>query len=180
LKIIECVPNFSEGRDEKVIEALSDAIKSVEGVRLLDVEFDPDHNRSVFTLIGEPQKVKEAALKAAELAVEKIDLTKHEGQHPRMGAVDVVPFIPLHGTTIGECIELSKEFAEEFSQKCNVPVYLYSKAATRPERVDLPNIREGEFEGLKDIIGKDPAKDPDYGPKKIHPTAGATATGART
>ncbi|MCK5151327.1 MAG: glutamate formiminotransferase, partial [Candidatus Thorarchaeota archaeon] len=95
LKIIECVPNFSEGRDKKVIDALSDAVKSVEGVRLLDVEFDPDHNRSVFTFIGEPQKVKEAALKAAELAVEKIDLTKHEGQHPRMGAVDVVPFIPL-------------------------------------------------------------------------------------
>ncbi len=179
LKIIECVPNFSEGSDKKVIDALADAVKSVEGVRLLDVEFDPDHNRSVFTFIGEPQKVKEAALKAAELAVEKIDLTKHKGQHPRMGAVDVVPFIPLHGTTIGECIELSKEFAEEFSKKCNVPVYLYSKAATRPERVDLPNIREGEFEALKDLIGKDPMKDPDYGPKKIHPTAGATATGAR-
>ncbi|MFW9850354.1 MAG: glutamate formimidoyltransferase, partial [Candidatus Thorarchaeota archaeon] len=125
------------------------------------------------------KKVKEAALKAAELAVEKIDLTKHEGQHPRMGVVDVVPFIPLHGTTIGECIELSKEFAEEFSKKCNVPVYLYSKSATRRERVDLPNIREGEFEGLRDLIGKDPTRDPDYGPKKIHPTAGATATGAR-
>ncbi len=179
MKIIECVPNFSEGRDKKIIDALAEAIKSVEGVRLLDVEFDPDHNRSVFTFIGEPQKVKEAALKAAELAVEKIDLTKHKGQHPRMGAVDVVPFIPLHGTTIGECIELSKEFAEEFSNKCNVPVYLYAKSATRPERVDLPNIREGEFEGLKDLIGKDPEKDPDYGPKKINPTAGATATGAR-
>ncbi len=179
MKIIECVPNFSVGRDKKLIDALADIIKSVEGVRLLDVEFDPDHNRSVFTFIGEPKKVKEAALKAAELAVEKIDLTKHEGKHPRMGAVDVVPFIPLHGTTIGECIELSKEFAEEFSKKCNVPVYLYSKSATRPERVDLPNIREGEFEGLRDLIGKDPTRDPDYGPKKIHPTAGATATGAR-
>jgi glutamate formiminotransferase/formiminotetrahydrofolate cyclodeaminase len=143
------------------------------------MEFDPDHNRSVFTFIGEPQKVKEAALKAAEVAVEKIDLTKHEGAHPRMGAVDVVPFIPLHGTTTGECIELSKEFAEEFSSKCNVPVYLYSKAATRPERVDLPNIREGEFEGLRELIGEDSSKDPDYGPNKIHPTAGATATGAR-
>ncbi len=179
VKIIECVPNFSEGRDKKVIDALADAIKSVEGVRLLDVEFDPDHNRSVFTFIGEPAKVKEAALKASKLAVEKIDLTKHSGQHPRMGAVDVVPFIPLHGTTIGECIAISKEFAEEFSAKCNVPVYLYAKSATRPERVDLPNIREGEFEGLRDLIGKDPAKDPDYGPKEIHPTAGATATGAR-
>ncbi|MFX1272831.1 MAG: glutamate formiminotransferase, partial [Promethearchaeota archaeon] len=121
MKIIECVPNFSEGTRQDVIDALADVIRSVEGVRLLDVEFDPDHNRSVFTFIGEPQKVKEAALKAAELAVKKIDLTKHRGAHPRMGAVDVVPFIPLHGTTIGECIELSKEFAEEFSSKCNVP-----------------------------------------------------------
>lgn len=179
LKIIECVPNFSEGKREDVIDALADTIRSVEGVRLLDVEFDPDHNRSVFTFIGEPQKVKEAALKAAELAVKKIDLTKHKGAHPRMGAVDVVPFIPLHGTTIGECIELSKEFAEEFSSKCNVPVYLYNKSATRPERADLPNIREGEFEGLRDLIGEDSSKDPDYGPNKIHPTAGATATGAR-
>ncbi|TXT54412.1 MAG: Methenyltetrahydrofolate cyclohydrolase [Candidatus Thorarchaeota archaeon] len=179
MKIIECVPNFSEGRRKEVIDALADAVKSVEGVQLLDVEYDPDHNRSVFTFIGEPEAVKQAALKAADVAVEKIDLTKHEGAHPRMGAVDVVPFIPLHGTTIGECIEISKQFAEEFSSKHDVPVYLYSKAATRPEREDLPNIREGEFEGLREVIGEDAAKDPDYGPKKIHPTAGATATGAR-
>ena len=111
VKVVECVPNFSEGRRKDVIDAIADAVKSVEGVRLLDVEFDPDHNRSVFTFIGEPQLVKQAALKAADVAVEKIDLTKHEGAHPRMGAVDVVPFIPLHGTTVGECIELSKEFA---------------------------------------------------------------------
>ncbi|MFX1481962.1 MAG: glutamate formimidoyltransferase [Promethearchaeota archaeon] len=179
MKVVECVPNFSEGRNKKIIDALSEAIKSVEGVRLLDVEFDSDHNRSVFTFIGEPQQVKAAALKAAELAVEKIDLTKHKGAHPRMGAVDVVPFIPLHGVTIGECIQLSKEFAEEFSKKCNVPVFLYSKSAARPDRFDLPNIREGEFEGLRALIGKDPNKEPDYGPNKIHPTAGATATGAR-
>lgn len=179
LKIIECVPNFSEGRRKDVIDAIAETVRSVEGVRLLDIEFDPDHNRSVFTFIGEPTKVKEAALKAADVAVEKIDLTQHEGAHPRMGAVDVVPFIPLHGTTIGECIELSKQFAEEFSSKHDVPVYLYAKSATRPERVDLPNIREGEFEALKEQIGELPEKDPDYGPKKIHPTAGATATGAR-
>jgi len=179
MKIVECVPNFSEGRRKDVIDALAEAIKSVEGIRLLDVEFDPDHNRSVFTFIGEPQKVKEAALKAAELAVDLIDLTKHKGQHPRMGAVDVVPFIPLHGTTIGECIELSKQFADEFANGKKVPVYLYAKSATRPERVDLPNIREGEFEGLKEQIGVDPAKTPDFGPETIHPTAGATATGAR-
>jgi glutamate formiminotransferase/formiminotetrahydrofolate cyclodeaminase len=179
LKVVECVPNFSEGRRKDVIDAIADAIKSVESVRLLDVEFDPDHNRSVFTFIGEPQDVKKAALKAADVAVEKIDLTKHKGAHPRMGAVDVVPFIPLHGTTVGECIELSKEFADEFSKKHNVPVYLYSKAATRKDRVDLPNIREGEFEGLRDLIGTDPEKTPDYGPNKIHPTAGATATGSR-
>jgi glutamate formiminotransferase/formiminotetrahydrofolate cyclodeaminase len=179
VKVVECVPNFSEGRNKKIIDALSEAITSVEGVRLLDVEFDADHNRSVFTFIGSPQQVKSAALKAAELAIEKIDLTKHKGAHPRMGAVDVVPFIPLHGTTIGECIELSKEFAEEFSKKCKVPIFLYAKSATRRDRVDLPNIREGEFEGLREEIGKNPEKDPDYGPTKIHPTAGATATGAR-
>ncbi len=179
MKIVECVPNFSEGRRKDVIDAIADAVKSVEGVRLLDVEHDPDHNRSVFTFIGEPQKVKEAALRAAEVAIEKIDLNKHQGAHPRMGAVDVVPFIPLHGVTIGECIELSKEFAEEYSSKFNIPVYLYAKSATRPDRVDLPNIRAGEFEGLRELIGTDPDKDPDYGPKKIHPTAGCTATGAR-
>lgn len=179
VKVVECVPNFSEGKRKDVIDALSDAIRSVDGINLLDVEFDPDHNRSVFTFIGEPDKVKEAALKAADIAVEKIDLTKHKGAHPRMGAVDVVPFIPLRGTTIGECIELSKEFAEEFSEKHGVPVFLYNKSATRPERVDLPNIREGEFEGLKELIGRDESKTPDYGPNKIHPTAGATATGGR-
>jgi glutamate formiminotransferase/formiminotetrahydrofolate cyclodeaminase len=179
VKIIECVPNFSEGRRKDVIDALAEAIRSVEGVRLLDFEFDADHNRSVFTFIGEPQKVKQAALKAADVAVEKIDLTKHEGAHPRMGAIDVVPFIPLHGTTIGECIELSKQFAEEFSAKHGVPVFLYASSSTRPERVDLPNIREGEFEALSEKIGADPTKEPDYGPNKIHPTAGATATGAR-
>jgi len=179
VKVIECVPNFSEGRRKEVIDAIAEAIKNIEGVRLLDIESDPDHNRSVFTFIGEPQSVKGAALKAADVAVERIDLTKHQGAHPRMGAVDVVPFIPLHGTTVGECIELSKEFAAEFSKKHGVPVYLYSKAATRPDRVDLPNIREGEFEGLRDLIGKDPSRTPDYGPNRIHPTAGATATGSR-
>jgi glutamate formiminotransferase/formiminotetrahydrofolate cyclodeaminase len=179
MKIVECVPNFSDGRNKEIIDALAKTIKSVEGVRLLDVEFDRDHNRSVFTFIGEPDNVKKAALKAAELAVEKIDLTKHQGAHPRMGAVDVVPFIPLHGTTIGECIELSKEFAKEFSEKCGVPVYLYSSSATRPDRVDLPNIRDPEFEGLRDLIGTDETRNPDYGPNKIHPTAGCTASGAR-
>jgi glutamate formiminotransferase/formiminotetrahydrofolate cyclodeaminase len=179
VKIVECVPNFSEGRRQDVIDALTEAMRSVEGVKVLDVEYDQDHNRSVYTLIGEPQKVKEAVLKASRLAVEKIDLNKHKGAHPRMGAVDVVPFIPLHGVTIGECIELSKEFAEEFSKACNVPVYLYAKSATRPDRADLPNVREGEFEGLRKLIGTDPTKDPDYGPKKIHPTAGCTASGAR-
>ena len=179
VKIVECVPNFSEGRRKEVIDALAEAMRSVEGVKLLDVEYDQDHNRSVFTLIGDPQKVKEAVLKASQLAVQKIDLNKHKGAHPRMGAVDVVPFIPLHGVTIGECIELSKEFAQEFSKACNVPVYLYAKSATRPDRVDLPNVREGEFEGLRKLIGTDPTKDPDYGPKKIHPTAGCTASGAR-
>lgn len=179
LKIVECVPNFSEGRDKEVIDSIGDAIKSVEGVRLLDVEFDPDHNRSVFTFIGTPENVKEAAHQAADVAVENIDMRKHQGGHPRMGAVDVVPFIPLHGTTIGECIELSKEFGKEFAAKHDVPVYLYAESATKPEREELPNIRQGEYELLSEKIGEDPVKEPDFGPNKINPKAGATATGAR-
>lgn len=179
MKLVECVPNFSEGRRPEVMRAIIDAISSVEGVKVLDVESDESHNRMVVTFIGEPEAVKQAALAGAGKAVELIDLNKHEGEHPRMGAVDVVPFIPLQGVTMGECIELSKEFAKEFSEKYQVPVYLYAESATRPERRILGNIREGEFEGLREMIGVKPERDPDYGPKKIHPTAGATATGAR-
>ncbi len=182
MKIIECVPNFSEGRRKDVIEKILDEVRRVSGVTLLDAEFDADHNRCVVTFVGEPQPVKKAALAAAAKAVELIDLTKHQGAHPRMGAVDVVPFIPVSGVTTEECVQTAKEFGKEFSEKCGVPVFLYEDAATRPERRNLADIRKGEFEGLRDVIGKkneDTRYQPDFGPMAMHPTAGATVTGSR-
>ena len=179
MKLIECVPNFSEGRRQEVINSLAHAIRSTPGVALLDVESNADHNRSVISFVGEPGPVKQAALAASAKAVELIDLTKHKGEHPRMGAVDVVPFVPLSGATMDDCIALAKEFAREFAERSHVPVFLYEEAASMQERRNLANVRAGEFEGLRDKIGRDPAKKPDYGPDEIHPTAGATAVGAR-
>ncbi len=179
MKLIECVPNFSEGRRQEIINSIADAIRSTPGVTLLDVESNPDHNRSVISFIGESGPVKQAALAASEKAVELIDLTKHEGEHPRMGAIDVVPFVPLSGATMDDCIALAKDFGREFAERFHVPVFLYEEAALRPERRNLADVRAGEFEGLRDKIGRDPAKKPDFGPDKIHPTAGATAVGAR-
>jgi glutamate formiminotransferase / formiminotetrahydrofolate cyclodeaminase len=179
LQLVECVPNFSEGRRKEVIEAIAGAARSVEGVTLLDVESNQDHNRCVISFVGEPNSVKEAALAAAGKAVELIDLTKHKGEHPRMGAVDVVPFIPLSGVTMDDCVRLARDFARELGVKLQVPVFLYEEAATTPDRRNLADVRAGEFEGLRDRIGKDPARKPDFGPEKIHPTAGATAVGAR-
>jgi glutamate formiminotransferase / formiminotetrahydrofolate cyclodeaminase len=179
LKLIECVPNFSEGRRQEVIKSIADAIRSTPGVTLLDVESNSDHNRSVISFVGESGPVKQAALAASGRAIELIDLTKHKGEHPRMGAVDVVPFVPLSGATIDDCITLAKEFGREFAERSQVPVFLYEEAASTPERRNLADVRAGEFEGLRDQIGRDPAKRPDFGPDKIHPTAGATAVGAR-
>jgi glutamate formiminotransferase / formiminotetrahydrofolate cyclodeaminase len=179
LKLIECVPNFSEGRRQEVINAIADAIRSTPGVTLLDVESNPDHNRSVISFVGEPGPVKQAALAASARAIELIDLTKHKGEHPRMGAVDVVPFVPLSGSTMDDCITLAKDFGREFAERLHVPVFLYEEAASIPERRNLADVRAGEFEGLRDKIGKDPAKKPDFGPEEIHSTAGATAVGAR-
>jgi glutamate formiminotransferase/formiminotetrahydrofolate cyclodeaminase len=179
LKIVECVPNFSEGRRKEVIDAIANAARSVKGVSVLDCESDANHNRMVLTIAGPPDQVKEAAIASSEIAVKLIDLTKHQGEHPRMGAVDVVPFVPLRGATLEECVKLANEFADEYSSRFQIPVYLYESAAKIPERKDLAKVRKGQFEGLRDQIGKDPSKDPDYGPKKIHPTAGATAVGAR-
>jgi glutamate formiminotransferase/formiminotetrahydrofolate cyclodeaminase len=179
LKLIECVPNFSEGRRQEVINAIADAIRSTPGVTLLDVESNSDHNRSVISFVGEPAPVRQAALAGSARAVELIDLNKHKGEHPRMGAVDVVPFVPLSGATMDDCIVLAKEFGREFSERFHVPVFLYEEAASMQERRNLADVRAGEFEGLRDKIGKDPAKKPDFGPDKIHPTAGATAVGAR-
>ena len=179
MRLVECVPNFSEGRRREVIESIADAIRKTPGVTLLDVESNPDHNRSVISFVGEPGPVKDAALAASEKAIELIDLRHHKGEHPRMGAVDVVPFVPLSGATMEDCISLARSFGQEFAEKFHVPVFLYEEAATTPERRNLADVREGEFEGLQNKIGKDPAKKPDFGPEKIHPTAGATAVGAR-
>ena len=173
------MPNFSEGRRQEVINTIADAIRSTPGVNLLDVESNPDHNRSVISFVGEPGPVKQAALAGSAKAVELIDLTKHKGEHPRMGAVDVVPFVPLSGATMDDCVTLAKDFGREFAERFHVPVFLYEEAASTPERRNLADVRAGEFEGLRDKIGRDPAKKPDFGPEKIHPTAGATAVGAR-
>ncbi len=173
------MPNFSEGRRQEVINSIADAIRSTPGVTLLDVESNPDHNRSVISFVGEPGSVKQGALSASAKAIELIDLTNHKGEHPRMGAVDVVPFVPLSGATMDDCVTIAKDFGREFAERFQVPVFLYEEAASTPERRNLADVRAGEFEGLRDKIGRDPAKRPDFGPDKIHPTAGATAVGAR-
>jgi len=177
--LVECVPNFSEGRNAATIEALRTALTSVAGVRLLDVQADAAHNRSVFTFVAPPDASVEAALAAMRVATERIDLTRHTGEHPRMGATDVMPFVPVRNVTMDDCVALARRLAERAAAELQIPIYLYAKAATRAERERLPDIRKGEFEGLRDRIGKDPAADPDFGPKRIHPTAGATAIGAR-
>lgn len=177
--IVECVPNFSEGRDPAVLDALRQAITSVPGVRLLDVQADAAHHRSVFTFIGPPEAVSEAAFRAVRTARDRIDLTRHRGEHPRMGATDVVPFIPVQDITMDDCVALARRLGERVGRELDIPVFLYARAATRPDRESLPNIRKGEFEGLSELIGRDPAKMPDFGPARIHPTAGCTAIGAR-
>lgn len=177
--LVECVPNFSEGRDPSVLDALRAAIESVPGTRLLDVQADRDHHRSVFTFVAPPDAAGEAAFRAVKLARERIDLTRHTGEHPRMGAADVVPFVPVDGVTMDDCVALANTVGERIGRELEIPVFLYSRAARRPERQRLPDVRKGEFEGLREQIGTDPAKDPDFGPRRIHPTAGATAVGAR-
>ena len=178
MKLVECVPNFSEGRRKEVIDAIVREATS-RNVKVLDVESDADHNRTVLTFVGEPVAVVEAALAVGGKAIELIDLNKHRGQHPRMGSVDVVPFIPISDISMDECVQIAKEFANEYSNRFKVPVFLYEEAATRPDRRNLADVRKGEFEGLREEIGKNPDKNPDYGPNAIHPTAGATAVGAR-
>src|SRR6184192_962539 len=177
--LVECVPNFSEGKNAATIEALRVALTSVPGVRLLDVQADAAHNRSVFTFVAPPDASVEAALAAMRVATERIDLSRHTGEHPRMGATDVVPFVPVRDATMHDCVLLARRLAERAAGELQIPIYLYAKAATRPERERLPDVRKGEFEGLRERIGKDPAADPDFGPKRIHPSAGATAIGAR-
>jgi glutamate formiminotransferase/formiminotetrahydrofolate cyclodeaminase len=177
--LVECVPNFSEGRDPAVLAALREAITSVPGVRLLDQQADADHHRSVFTFVAPPDAAVEAAFRSVRTARDRIDLTRHAGEHPRMGAADVVPFVPLDGTTMDDCIALARRLGQRIGDELGIPVFLYGRAATRPERERLPDVRKGEFEGLREAIGTDAARAPDFGPSSIHPTAGATAVGAR-
>jgi glutamate formiminotransferase / formiminotetrahydrofolate cyclodeaminase len=179
MQIVECVPNFSEGRDQHLLDALREAITAVPGVTLLDVQADAAHHRSVFTFIGAPETASEAAFRAMRVARERIDLTKHHGEHPRMGATDVVPFIPVEGVTMDACVALARKLGERVGTELEIPVFLYARAATRPERERLPAIRKGQFEALREQIGKDPTRTPDFGPNRIHPTAGCTAIGAR-
>ncbi|HOO74911.1 MAG: glutamate formimidoyltransferase [Thermotogae bacterium] len=177
-KIIECVPNFSEGRDHEKIEKIVSVFRGKEGVKLLDYSSDADHNRSVVTLVGEPEALKEAILEFVGVAIKEIDMTKHTGQHPRMGAVDVIPFIPVKDVTTDECVELSKEIGNLIWTKYNFPVFLYEKSASSKERQNLSNIRKGQFEGMPEKIKSEQWK-PDFGENKIHPTAGVVAVGAR-
>jgi glutamate formiminotransferase len=177
--IIECVPNFSEGRRKDVVDKIVYSIRSVPGVKVLDVEMDPDHNRSVVTFTGGKENIQEAAFRGARAASELIDLTKHKGQHPRMGALDVLPFVPISGATIEDCVELANRVGARIAKELKIPVFLYEAAAKRPERTNLEEVRKGEFEGLRDAIPRDDSRFPDYGPRMVHPTAGATAVGAR-
>jgi glutamate formiminotransferase len=179
-RIVECVPNFSEGRNLAVVERIAAAIAAVPDVVLLDRVLDANHHRSVITYAGEPQAVVEAALRAAAVAVELIDLTQHRGEHPRIGALDVLPFVPIKNVTMDDCVELAHQAGERLARELHLPVYLYERAATRPSRINLADVRRGEFELLREEIETDPDREPDYGAPVIHPTAGATAVGART
>ncbi len=176
--LIESVPNVSEGRRLDVVDRLAAAITSVDGVFLLDRTSDASHNRSVFTLAGEDPAVREALERLVEAAIHEIDMDVHEGEHPRIGAVDVIPFVPLAGTTIDDCVELARTFGARIAERFGLPVYLYARAATRGDREKLADVRRGQYEGLKAEIGQH-GREPDFGPTRMHPSAGAVAVGAR-
>src|SRR5258707_5885490 len=176
--IVECVPNFSEGRDKSKVDAIVAAMK-MDGVYLLDRETDADHNRCVITLAGEREAIQEAVIRGVGKAAEMIDLNRHQGAHPRLGAADVVPFIPIEGVSLDDCVAMARHTGEQIWKRYQIPVYLYEAAATRPERQNLENIRRGQFEGIRDEIATNPARLPDFGEARVHPTAGATVVGAR-
>jgi glutamate formiminotransferase/formiminotetrahydrofolate cyclodeaminase len=178
-KIVECIPNFSEGRNAEVINQIVAAIRSAPGAVVLDCESDPNHDRSVVTFVAPPDRVVSAAIAAAKKAAELIDLNKHQGEHPRMGATDVIPFVPIAGVTMDDCVDLAKQCGQRMWAELEIPVYLYEKAATRPERENLANIRKGQFEGIRSEIETNQARQPDYGDARVHSTAGITAVGAR-
>ena len=177
-KLVECVPNFSEGRNLEVIQKIIAPFITTEGVKLLDYSPDKDHNRTVVTVMGEPESVKKAMVEATGAAIQEIDMRQHQGEHPRMGAVDVVPFIPIKNFSMEEAVTLARNTAQEMAGKYDLPIFLYEKAATTPARENLANIRKGEFEGLQEKMLQAEWR-PDFGPNRIHPTAGATAVGAR-
>jgi len=176
--LVECVPNFSEGRDKSKIDAILEAMK-MDGVYLLDREMDADHNRCVITLVGDPVDIAEAAIRGVGRAAELIDLTKHTGAHPRLGAADVVPFIPIEGVTLEDCVAIARRVGKEIWKRYQVPVYLYEAAAQTPERQNLENVRRGQFEGIREEVKTNPARKPDFGDAALHPAAGATIVGAR-
>lgn len=177
-KLVECIPNFSEGRNQEIIDGLVATAKSVPGVTLLDYSSDQSHNRSVFTLVGDEESIQEGAFQLVKYASEKIDMTKHTGEHPRMGATDVLPFVPVKDISMEECVQLAKKVAERINKELVIPVFLYEEAASRPERQNLAKVRKGQFEGMPEkLLEEDWA--PDFGERKIHPTAGVTAVGAR-
>jgi glutamate formiminotransferase len=176
--LVECVPNFSEGRDKAKVDTIIEAMK-MDGVYLLDREMDADHNRCVITLVGDPVKVEEAAIRGVGKAAELIDLTKHTGAHPRLGAADVIPFIPIEGLALEDCVAMARRVGEQIWKRFGVPVYLYEAAAQMPERQNLENVRRGQFEGIREDVKINPARKPDFGNSELHPTAGATIVGAR-
>ncbi len=178
-RVVECVPNFSEGRDLELIRSIAEATGSVRGAYLLDEEHDVDHHRCVLTVAGEPEAVLEAALRGAAVAVERIDLNRHRGVHPRIGALDVLPFIPVSGVSMEECAELAHRAASEMWRRFRVPCYLYEAAARSGDRRNLEAVRKGQFERLRDAVKEDPTRRPDVGGPELHPTAGATAVSAR-
>ena len=177
-KIVECVPNISEGRNSEIIEKVIDQVRAVAGVTLLDYSSDASHNRTVITFLGNPEGVAEAAVGVAKKAAELIDLNKHQGEHPRMGAVDVIPFIPIKEMTSEDCVELSKQVAKRVWEEAKIPVFLYEDSASAPHRVNLASIRKGQFEGMAEKV-KQPEWEPDFGGRTINPTAGVVAVGAR-
>ncbi len=177
-KIVECVPNFSEGRRQEVIDQIAEAIAAVPDAYVLDVQSDADHNRTVVTFAGQPEAVEEAAFRGIEKAAELIDLNQHRGEHPRMGAADVVPFVPIKNVTMEDCVAIARRVGERVGRELDIPVYLYEHAATQPERQNLANVRRGEYEGIRAEIATRPERAPDFGPRRVG-KAGATAIGAR-
>lgn len=176
--LVECVPNFSEGRRSEVVDAIAEAVRATPGVLLLDRTSDGDHNRSVLTFVSDPQGIEDAAFAAIAKAAELIDMTQQQGEHPRIGATDVVPFVPIAGVSIDDCVAIANRLGKRIGEQLDIPVYLYEKAAVRPERENLADVRKGQYEGLKEEIETNPERTPDYGPAKLG-TAGATVIGAR-